>query len=132
MDINTDIVEKIISAVSEAGIPCFGEYPREYVCGERAGAFTAFAGIRKLTLGNLRAGVSDMRAEVRVTVQSCGADGEEVMSAARKTVIPAVLGSAAEIYSAEISGITYDAKTDAARCEIIFEIRSDGYDVCSG
>ncbi|MDE6764432.1 MAG: hypothetical protein K2J73_12245, partial [Oscillospiraceae bacterium] len=90
----------------------------------------SYAGIKKIRLERLRCGVSDVTAQVRVTVQAFGSVGEKVRESAEKTVIPAVVDSGAEIYSVEISENFYDIKTDRVWCEVIFEVRRHGYDIC--
>ena len=121
-----DIVSKFISAINAAGIPCFPEYPGAKGFEEKKREITAFAGIRKILFESLREGISDISAEVRITVQSFGSDGEKVFSAAREKIFPAAMECGEEIYSAEISGIMYDGKTDRICCEIIFKVRRSG------
>lgn len=125
-----NIVDPIITAVSEADIPCCGEYSSDRFEKKR-GEVHAYAGIKKIILERLRSGVSDVTAYVRVTVQAFGSEGEAVRTAAEKTVIPAVVNSGAEIYGVEISENFYDIKTDRVWCELIFEVRRHGYDICS-
>ena len=128
--INMNIVNPIITAISDAGIPCCDEYGADRFEKKR-GEVHAYAGIKKIKLERLRCGVSDVTAHVRVTVQAFGSEGEAVRTAAEKTVIPAVMDGGAEVYSAEISETFYEAKCDRVYCEIIFEVRRHGYDICS-
>ena len=123
------ILDPIITAVSEAGIPCCSEYSADRFEKKR-GEMHSYAGIKKIRLERLRCGVSDVTAQVRVTVQAFGSVGEKVRESAEKTVIPAVVDSGAEIYSVEISENFYDIKTDRVWCEVIFEVRRHGYDIC--
>lgn len=125
-----DILNPIITAVSEAEVPCCSEYSADSYEKKR-GEIHSYAGIKKIRLERLRSGVADVIAQVRVTVQAFGSLGEEVRETAEKTVIPAVVDSGAEIYSVEISENFYDIKTDRVYCEIIFEVRRHGYDICS-
>lgn len=127
-----NIISSFASAISEAGIPCGKEYPRKYGFDVKNCDITAFAGIKKITLGNLRAGLSDLLAEVRVTVQAFGAEGSDILAAAEKRVVPAALKCGEEIYSAVISEVMYDGKSDRVYCEIIFEVRRKGYEICGG
>ena len=127
-----DIISKFASAVRDAGIPCGYEYPRKYGFDVKKGEITAFAGIKSITLSRLRDGLADISAAVRVTVQAFGSDGENILSAAEKTVLPAVMKCDEEIYSAVISEVMYDGKSDKVYCEIIFEVRRDGCDICGG
>ena len=120
-----NIVNPIITAISEAGIPCCDEYGADRFEKKR-GEVHAYAGIKKIRLERLRCGVSDVTAYVRVTVQAFGSEGEAVRTAAEKTVIPAVMDG-----SAEISETFYEAKCDRVYCEIIFEVRRHGYEICS-
>lgn len=124
-----NILNPIITAVSEAEVPCCSEYSADSYEKKR-GEIHSYAGIKKIRLERLRCGVSDVIAQVRVTVQAFGSLGEEVRETAEKTVIPAVVNSGAEIYSVEISENFYDIKTDRVYCEIIFEVRRHGYDIC--
>lgn len=124
-----DILNPIITAVSDANVPCCSEYSADSYEKKR-GEIHSYAGIKKIRLERLRSGVSDVIAQVRVTVQAFGSLGEEVRETAEKTVIPAVVDSGAEIYSVEISENFYDIKTDRVYCEIIFEVRRHGYDIC--
>lgn len=125
-----NILNPIITAVSEAEVPCCSEYSADSYEKKR-GEIHSYAGIKKIRLERLRSGVADVIAQVRVTVQAFGSLGEEVRETAEKTVIPAVVDSGAEIYSVEISENFYDIKTDRVYCEIIFEVRRHGYDICS-
>ena len=125
-----NILNPIIEAVSDAGVPCCSEYSADRFEKKR-GEIHSYAGIKKIRLERLRCGVSDVTAQVRVTVQAFGSVGEEIRETAEKTVIPAVVDSGAEIYSVEISENFYDIKTDRGYCEIIFEVRRHGYDFCS-
>lgn len=124
-----DIVDPIITAISEAEIPCCGEYTYDRFEKKR-GEVHAYAGVKKIRLERLRCGVSDVTAYVRVIVQAFGSEGEAVRMAAEKTVIPAVIDSGAEVYGVEISENFYDIKTDRVWCELIFEVRRHGYDLC--
>jgi len=124
-----DIVDPIITAISEAEIPCCGEYTYDRFEKKR-GEVHAYAGVKKIRLERLRCGVSDVTAYVRVIVQAFGSESEAVRMAAEKTVIPAVIDSGAEVYGAEISENFYDIKTDRVWCELIFEVRRHGYDLC--
>ena len=124
-----DIVNPIIAAIAEAEIPCCGEYTSDRFEKKR-GQVHAYAGIKKIKLERLRSGVSDVTAHVRVIVQAFGSKGEAVRTAAEKTVIPAVTDSGAEVYGVEISENYYDIKTDRVWCELIFEVRRHGYDLC--
>lgn len=124
-----DIVDPIITAISEAEIPCCGEYTYDRFEKKR-GEVHAYAGVKKIRLERLRCGVSDVTAYVRVIVQAFGSEGEAVRAAAEKTVIPAVIDSGAEVYGVEISENFYDIKTDRVWCELIFEVRRHGYDLC--
>lgn len=124
-----NILNPIITAVSGAKIPCCSEYSADRFEKKR-GEIHAYAGIKKIRLERLRSGVSDVIAQVRVTVQAFGSLGEEVREAAEKTVIPAVVNNGAEIYSVEISENFYDIKTDRVWCEVNFEVRRHGYDIC--
>lgn len=126
-----DFVTKVVAAINAAHIDCGAEYGTARLEKKR-GQIHAYAGIKKVRLERLRAGVSDVTAQVRVTVQAFGADGSAVRSAAEEKVIPAVMGCDEEIYSAEISETYYDIKTDRVYCEIIFEVRRGGYDICVG
>lgn len=124
-----DFISKIVSAVNAAAIDCSDEYGTSRF--EKArGQVHAYAGIKKIRLERLRAGLSDITAQVRVTVQAFGSDGASVRKAAEETVIPAVMGCDEEIYCAEISETYYDVKTDRVYCEIIFEVRRGGCDIC--
>lgn len=125
-----NILNPIIKAVSNAKVPCCSEYSADRFEKKR-GEIHSYAGIKKIRLERLRSGVADVIAQVRVTVQAFGSFGEEVRETAEKTVIPAVVNSGAEIYSVEISENFYDIKTDRVCCEIIFEVRRHGYDICS-
>lgn len=125
-----NILNPIITAVSDAEIPCCSEYGSDRFEKKR-GEIHSYAGIKKIRLERLRSGVSDVIAQVRVTVQAFGSLSEQVREAAEKTVIPAVVDSGAEIYSVEISENFYDIKTDRVWCEVIFEVRRHGYDICS-
>ena len=91
-----DFVNPIITAISEAEIPCCGEYSSDRFEKKR-GQVHAYAGIKKIRLERLRCGVSDVIAHVRVIVQAFGSEGEAVRTAAEKTVIPAVIHSGAEV-----------------------------------
>jgi len=124
-----DIVDPIITAISEAEIPCCGEYTYDRFEKKR-GEVHAYAGVKKIRLERLRCGVSDVTAYVRVIVQAFGSESEAVRMAAEKTVIPAVIDSGAEVYGVEISENFYDIKTDRVWCELIFEVRRHGYDLC--
>lgn len=124
-----DIIDNVIKSVRNAGIDCFEEYGRSRVS-EKRGELHAYAGIKGIKMERLRGGLSDVTAQVRVTVQAFGSNGAEVSAAAEKTVIPAVLGCGEEIYCAELSEVFYDVKTDKVYCEILFEVRRCGYDVC--
>lgn len=124
-----NILNPIITAVSGAKIPCCSEYSADRFEKKR-GEIHSYAGIKSIRLERLRSGVSDVIAQVRVTVQAFGSLGEEVRDAAEKTVIPAVVNSGAEIYSVEISENFYDIKTDRVWCEVNFEVRRHGYDIC--
>lgn len=123
------ILDPIITAVSGSGVPCSNEYSADRFEKKR-GEIHSYAGIKKIRLERLRCGVSDVTAQIRVTVQAFGSLGEEVRETAEKTVIPAVVDSGAEIYSVEISENYYDIKTDRVWCEVFFEIRRHGYDIC--
>lgn len=125
-----DIVGKIIPAVRSAGIECFEEYGFEPIA-EKLKGIHAFAGIKKIRMDKLRGGLCDVSAQVRVTVQAFGRDGSAVSETAEKTVIPAVLGCGEEIFCAEISETFYDVKTGRTCCEILFDVRRCGYDICS-
>lgn len=126
-----DFITKIVAAINAAHVDCDAEYGTSRFEKKR-GQIHAYAGIKKIRLERLRAGVSDVTAQVRVTVQAFGADGSAVRTAAEDKVIPAVMGCDEEIYSAEISETYYDVKTDRVYCEIIFEVRRGGYDICVG
>lgn len=123
-----DIIDNVIAAVNAAGIRCEEEYG--FVRAERTSEIHAYAGVKKLRMERLRGGLSDVAAQVRVTVQAYGAAGSAVSGAAEETVIPAVLGCGEEIYCAEVSEISRDAKTDRVYTEILFDVRRCGYDVC--
>lgn len=127
-----DIISRFASAITASGISCEREYPQKYGFDVKKGDITAFAGIKKITCGNLREGLADLLAEVRVTVQAFGAEGGDILSAAEKKVIPAALKCGEEIYSAVISEVMYDGKSDRVYCEIIFEVRRKGYEICGG
>lgn len=127
-----DIISKFASAITDTGIRCGYEYPRKYGFDVKKGEITAFAGIKSITLNRLRDGLADVTAAVRVTVQAFGSDGENILSAAEKKVLPAVMKCGEEIYSAVISEVMYDGKSDRVYCEIIFEVRRDGCDICGG
>ncbi len=124
-----DIVDSVIASVKKAGIDCFKEYGGERIQ-KSSGAVHAYAGLKKLRMERLRDGLSDVTAQVRVTVQAFGVSGAEVSAAAERTVIPAVLDCGEEIYCVEVSEISYDVKTDKVFCEILFEVRRCGHDVC--
>ncbi len=124
-----DIIDNVIAAVNAAGIRCDEEYG--FGRAEKTfGEVHAYAGIKKLRLERLRGGLSDVTAQVRVTVQAYGASGSAVSEAAEKIVIPAVLGCGEEIYCAEVSETSCDVKTDRVYAEILFDVRRCGYDVC--
>ena len=127
-----NIITKIISAVTAAGIDCEREYCRTSGYNGKKGVPSAYAGIRKIRLERLRNGVSDISVQVRVTVQTFGREGAFVQTAAEEFVIPAVMGCGEEVYGAEISETFYDVKSDRVYCEVIFDIRRCGYDVCGG
>lgn len=125
-----DIIDNVIKSVKNAGVDCFKEYGSERVSKNR-GVIHAYAGIKSIRMEQLHGGLSDVTARVRVTVQAFGRCGGEVSKAAEKTVIPAVLGCGEEIFCAELSEVFYDVKTDKVCCEILFEVRRCGYDICS-
>ncbi len=124
------IITNIISAVTAAGIDCEREYCRVTGYNLPRGRLYAYAGIKKIKLDRLRNGVSDAFVQVRVTVQAFGADGAVIQNAAEKVVVPAVMGCGEEIYGVEISETFYDVKSDRVYCEIIFDVRRCGYDIC--
>lgn len=124
-----DILNPIIAAVSAAGVPCCSEYSSDRIEKKRE-EIHAYAGIKRIRLERLRCGVSDVTAQVRVTVQAFGSVSEAVRRAAEKVVIPAVVDSGSEVYGVEISENFYDAKTDRVSCEVLFEVRRHGYDIC--
>lgn len=127
-----NIITRIISAVTSAGIDCEREYCRKNGYNSAKGVLHAYAGIRKIRLERLRNGVSDASVQVRVTVQTFGGEGALVQTAAEEIVIPAVMDCGEEVYGAEISETFYDIKTDRVYCEVTFDIRRCGYDVCGG
>ena len=127
-----NIITKIISAVTAAGIDCQREYCRTNGYNGKKGFLHAYAGIRKIKLERLRNGVSDVSVQVRVTVQTFGSEGALVQTAAEEIVVPAVMTCGEEVYGAEISETFYDVKSDRVYCEIIFDIRRCAHEVCGG
>lgn len=125
------VLTEIISAVTAAGIDCDREYCSIPGYESKKNIVTAYAGIRKVRFERLRNGISDISVQIRVTVQAFGADGALVQSAAEKKVIPAVMGCDEEIYGAEISEVKYEAKNDRVYCEVTFDVRRCGYDICN-
>lgn len=123
------ILDKIVSAVSAVGIDCEKEYCRGNGYGSRKGKISAYAGIKKISLGRLRNGVSDASVQVRVTVQAFGSDGGSVQEAAEKIVVPAVMACGEDFFGAEISEIFYDVTADRIYCEVIFDVRRCGHGI---
>ncbi len=122
-----NVLDNIISAVRSVGIGCEREYCR--IRGYSKG-LAAYAGIEKLRFERLRDGVSDISVRVRVTVQSIGGDGTEVMQAAEEKVVPAVVNCGEDIFGAEISEVKYEPSSDRVYCEIFFDVRRGGYGIC--
>lgn len=111
------IVSEIIGAIKAVGIPCGGEFEREYGF-DKKGVY-AVAGIKRLMLPPVNSGVSS--AEARVIVYAPHSDGSTVTAAAKK-ILHAVQGFGGRLYSAEISELNYDPKVDTIYCIITFGI----------
>lgn len=123
------VLDKIISAVTAVGIKCEREYCRlSGYC--RDGSLSAYVGIRKIRFERLREGMSDVTVQARVTVQGFSCGGDKVQEAAEKKILPAVMSCGEEIFGAEISEVKYEPSTDRVYCEIFFDVRRGGHDVC--
>lgn len=124
------ILDNIINAVNVAGVPCEREYCRLNGYNRTEKKPAAYAGVRRISFSKLHGGSADVSVQVRVTVQAFGLDGSAVQGCAEKIILPAVMDCGEEIFSAEISEVQYEVKTDRVYCEIFFDVKRCGYGIC--
>ena len=124
------ILDNIINAVNSAGISCEREYCRLNGYGRTDTKPSAYAGIRKVSFEKLHSGCADVSVQVRITVQAFGLDGAMVQGCAEKIILPAVMNSGEEVFSAELSEVQYEVKTDRVYCEMFFDVKRCNYGIC--
>lgn len=124
------ILDNIINAVNDAGVPCEREYCRINGYNKSEKKPSAYAGVRRISFEKLHGGTADVSVQVRLTVQAFGLDGNAVQGCGEKIILPAVMNCGEEIFGVEISEVQYEVKTDRVYCEIFFDVKRCGYGIC--
>ncbi len=124
------ILDNIINAVNDAGVPCEREYCRINGYNRSEKKPSAYAGVRRISFEKLHGGTADVSVQVRLTVQAFGLDGNAVQGCGEKIILPAVMNCGEEIFGVEISEVQYEVKTDRVYCEIFFDVKRCGYGIC--
>lgn len=114
-----NIVNKIIAAVSEQGIPCEHEFS-DFRIDILTKPMCAFVGVKKFSI---KEGETVPAVQARVTLQGgeSRVDGSLLTETAENVIVPAVKKCVENISKTEISEVKLNAKTGMLYCEIIFE-----------
>lgn len=113
-----NIVNSIIAAVEECGIPCVYEFS-DYRIDVLTKPICAFVGVKKFTVKGAGT-VPEIQARITLQGGEKRVDGALITETAENIIVPAVRGKYENISKTEISEVKLNTKTGMLYCEIVF------------